>query len=120
MLLGRTSSETRLIVTQKDETKEYCHKDYEDLMFYFNTTTRTKHPLYFFLAFFFLFISLAYSFLLFWVTVSRYWPHNVKGEGLDHCYDCAGEICILSFSFLPCPSLLEYCRHFAKLFETCA
>jgi len=62
---GRTSSETRLVVTSH-ETKQYSHQDYEDLMFCFNTETRTT-----------------------------YWPHSIQGEGLDHCYDCAGEVYIL-------------------------
>ncbi len=65
--IGRTSSETRLVVTEKEQcrTKKYSHKDYEDIMFHFNTETRTT-----------------------------YWPHDVKADGIDHCYDCAAEICI--------------------------
>jgi hypothetical protein len=44
----------------------YDHKTYEDVMFHFNTLTRTT-----------------------------YFEHNVVGEGLDHCFDCASEIYIL-------------------------
>lgn len=66
-LVGRTSSETRLVVENGNTTTiAYSHKDYEDLLFHFNTVTRTT-----------------------------YWPHDVKGEGLDHCYDCAAEIRII-------------------------
>eukprot|EP01113_Clastostelium_recurvatum_P049437 TRINITY_DN9157_c1_g1_i2.p1 TRINITY_DN9157_c1_g1~~TRINITY_DN9157_c1_g1_i2.p1 ORF type:complete len:246 (+),score=71.43 TRINITY_DN9157_c1_g1_i2:73-738(+) len=74
---GRTTSETRLIVSRDEcasgsevptsaSTTLYSHQDYEDLMYHHNVVTRTT-----------------------------YWPHNVKGEGLDHCYDCAAEIFIL-------------------------
>jgi len=62
------TSECRLI-TKKDRPlrrKEYDNKKYESQMMYFNNVTR--HSLY---------------------------PHNVTGEGLDHCYDCAAEIRIL-------------------------
>ena len=75
---GRTTSETRLVVTRKDhydpDTQEprkrmYDHKWYEDLMFHFNTVTRTT-----------------------------YFPHDItldEGEGLDHCFDCASEIFLI-------------------------
>eukprot|EP01125_Pyxidicula_operculata_P014861 TRINITY_DN5004_c0_g1_i1.p1 TRINITY_DN5004_c0_g1~~TRINITY_DN5004_c0_g1_i1.p1 ORF type:complete len:552 (-),score=122.76 TRINITY_DN5004_c0_g1_i1:60-1715(-) len=63
---GRTSSETRLVVTG-DETTSYNHYDYEDMLYHFNTVTRTT-----------------------------YWEHNVISEGLDHCYDCSSEVYVLS------------------------
>jgi hypothetical protein len=46
--------------------KEYDNAKYFEQMFYFNTITR----------------------------VALY-PHNVKGEGLDHCYDCSAEVLVL-------------------------
>lgn len=57
-----TTTESRLIVTSCEE-KEYDNTKYEEQMFYFNTVTR----------------------------VARY-PHNVTGEGFDHCYDCRAEV----------------------------
>eukprot|EP00045_Choanoeca_perplexa_P006783 m.58695 g.58695 ORF g.58695 m.58695 type:complete len:393 (-) comp13783_c0_seq1:121-1299(-) len=45
----------------------YDHAIHEEHMFYFNTVQR----------------------------VARY-KHDVQGEGLDHCYDCFSEICVLS------------------------
>jgi len=65
---GRTTSETRLIVTEDEIEKnmEYDHNDYEDIMFHYNTITRTT-----------------------------YFPHHLRGEGLDHCYDCCAEIFVL-------------------------
>eukprot|EP00761_Pharyngomonas_kirbyi_P008568 gb/GECH01008580.1/.p1 GENE.gb/GECH01008580.1/~~gb/GECH01008580.1/.p1 ORF type:complete len:454 (+),score=34.32 gb/GECH01008580.1/:1-1362(+) len=72
---GRTTTETRLIVTKdhldpstkETRTRLYSHVDYESVMFHFNTVTRTM-----------------------------YFEHNVDGEGLDHCFDCSSEILILS------------------------
>uniref|UniRef100_A0A6B2LBP5 Cap-specific mRNA (nucleoside-2'-O-)-methyltransferase n=1 Tax=Arcella intermedia TaxID=1963864 RepID=A0A6B2LBP5_9EUKA len=68
---GRTSSETRLFVYGADqgiiEKQDYSHYDYENVMFHFQTVTRTS-----------------------------YFEHDIKGEGLDHCYDCSAEIFILS------------------------
>jgi hypothetical protein len=63
---GRTTSESRLMVTDPDKLRVYDHNDYEDLMFHFNTVTRTT-----------------------------YYPHSLQGEGLDHCYDCNAELFIL-------------------------
>lgn len=75
---GRTTSESRLVVTQADHydtdakqfrLKPYDHGWYEDVMFHFNTETRTT-----------------------------YFPHDVpweEGDGLDHCFDCASELAIL-------------------------
>eukprot|EP00668_Euglena_longa_P033623 GGOE01043221.1.p1 GENE.GGOE01043221.1~~GGOE01043221.1.p1 ORF type:complete len:437 (+),score=55.82 GGOE01043221.1:74-1384(+) len=75
---GRTTSESRLVVTRADHfdsqtnefrTRDYCHSWYEDLLFHFNTVTRTT-----------------------------LFPHDVaweEGNGLDHCFDCASEIFLL-------------------------
>ena len=62
-----TSSETRLAIPNPsiDRVRVYDHSWYEDVMFYHNTVRRTT-----------------------------YFHHNVDGEGLDHCYDCASEIYI--------------------------
>jgi len=62
---GRTTTETRLVVTSNEE-RVYDHNEYEDLMFHHNTITRTS-----------------------------YFEHDVKGEGLDHCFDCSSEIFVL-------------------------
>eukprot|EP01111_Echinosteliopsis_oligospora_P018771 TRINITY_DN8796_c0_g1_i1.p1 TRINITY_DN8796_c0_g1~~TRINITY_DN8796_c0_g1_i1.p1 ORF type:complete len:166 (-),score=24.40 TRINITY_DN8796_c0_g1_i1:114-611(-) len=64
---GRTSTESRLVVTDPEpKMKTYDHTHYGEIMFHFNTVTRTI-----------------------------YWPHNVVGQGLNHCYYCAAEIYIL-------------------------
>jgi len=75
---GRTTAESRLVVTREDHydtdakqfrLKPYDHGWYEDVMFHFNTETRTT-----------------------------YFPHDVpweEGDGLDHCFDCASELAIL-------------------------
>lgn len=68
---GRTSSESRLVVTQEDLAKplrEYSHSWYEDLMFHFQTVTRTT-----------------------------YFLHSCVGEGLDSCFDCNAEVFLLRF-----------------------
>jgi hypothetical protein len=44
----------------------YDHKEYEDAMFHFNTTTRTT-----------------------------YHEHSVVAPGIDHCFDCMSEVFIL-------------------------
>eukprot|EP01112_Ceratiomyxa_fruticulosa_P015607 TRINITY_DN4603_c0_g3_i8.p1 TRINITY_DN4603_c0_g3~~TRINITY_DN4603_c0_g3_i8.p1 ORF type:complete len:468 (+),score=94.60 TRINITY_DN4603_c0_g3_i8:176-1579(+) len=62
-----TTTETRLIVKRDAPQVHYDNKKYEEQMFYFNTTTR----------------------------VACY-PHSVRGEGIDHCYDCRAEIAILT------------------------
>ena len=65
---GRTTSESRLIVTNPTAPpRVYSHEDYEDGMFHFNTKTRTT-----------------------------YFEHRQRGDGFDHCYDCAAEVFILS------------------------
>lgn len=51
--------------------RDYCHSWYEDVMFSFNTILRTS-----------------------------YFPHDVVGEGLDHCFDCSSEIQILRIYLL--------------------
>jgi len=65
---GRTTTECRLVVSKSHggRIKNYCHRDYESLMYHFNTVTRTQ-----------------------------YYEHDVNGEGLDHCFDCGSEILIL-------------------------
>lgn len=45
------------------EMKEYDHVDYEQLLFHFQTVTRTT-----------------------------YWEHDLVDSGLDHCFDCASEV----------------------------
>ena len=65
---GRTTSESRLIVTDPTAPpRVYSHEDYEDGMFHFNTKTRTT-----------------------------YFEHRQRGDGFDHCYDCAAEVFILA------------------------
>lgn len=61
-----TSTETRL-VPNGHAKKYYDNTTYEEQCFYFQTVTR--------------------------VTL---YPHNVAGEGIDHCYDCAAEVKILT------------------------
>jgi hypothetical protein len=46
--------------------RHYNHKDFEELMFYFNTELR-----------------------------GNWFPHDSSAEGMDHCYDCSAEIFIL-------------------------
>ena len=71
-----TTTECRLIVDRNAKMVEYDHKQHEEQMFHFNTVTR--YGLY---------------------------KHNVRGEGIDHCYDCMSEIHILRTYFLrtACP-----------------
>lgn len=77
----QTTTESRLITDpDPSKTRLYDHEKYEGQMFHFNTVTR--HSLY---------------------------PHQISGEGLDHCYDCRAEIEILTnylteFTF-PSPNL---------------
>ncbi|KJE91348.1 hypothetical protein CAOG_02492 [Capsaspora owczarzaki ATCC 30864] len=67
---GPTSSETRLIVVPSQSgrfaTRVFDHETYSNRMFHFNTVTRTS-----------------------------LFPHNVRGVGLDGCFDCASEVHIL-------------------------
>eukprot|EP00052_Salpingoeca_macrocollata_P032262 m.5236 g.5236 ORF g.5236 m.5236 type:complete len:617 (-) comp3447_c0_seq1:31-1881(-) len=63
---GRTTTETRLVVTEVDKRRVYNHTNYESFMFSFNTTTRTT-----------------------------YYEHEIQAAGLCHCFDCASEILIL-------------------------
>ena len=55
----------RLTFSQ-DKLRVYDHKEYEDAMFHFNTITRTT-----------------------------YFEHNVRADGIDHCFDCISELFIL-------------------------
>eukprot|EP01028_Stygiella_incarcerata_P006405 TRINITY_DN2611_c0_g1_i1.p1 TRINITY_DN2611_c0_g1~~TRINITY_DN2611_c0_g1_i1.p1 ORF type:complete len:652 (+),score=162.69 TRINITY_DN2611_c0_g1_i1:57-2012(+) len=69
---GRTTTETRLVVHEADnlEKMDYDHTTYEEELFYHNTIRRTQ-----------------------------YYEHDVVGEGLDHCFDCASEVFVLSEYF---------------------
>lgn len=63
-----TTTETRLISKENTTTLiEYDHKKYEEQLFHFNTVVRPA-----------------------------LYPHDVRAEGVDHCYDCRAEIHILS------------------------
>lgn len=64
----QTTTETRLVVERDAKLKLYSHREIEQKMFYFNTTTR----------------------------VARY-EHDAicPEEGNDYCYDCAAEVNIL-------------------------
>ena len=61
-----TTSESRLIVSEDIKEKEYDNTEYEDQMFFFNTHYRVGRSI-----------------------------HNVEGEGIDHCFDCASEVSVL-------------------------
>jgi hypothetical protein len=69
----QTSTETRLVLgpfyeyEKEAPTVEYDNVAYEERMFYYNTNIRPS-----------------------------LFEHNIKGEGLDKCYDCTAEINILS------------------------
>jgi hypothetical protein len=65
-----TTTEARLIVAAGWGERSYDNTAYEEQMFFFNTSTR----------------------------VCRY-PHDVVGEGVDHCYDCTAEVHVLSKYF---------------------
>lgn len=63
-----TTTETRLIPFDNyTAIKTYDHTTYEEQMFYFNTKTRMT-----------------------------WYPHNIKADGLCHCFDCRSEVFILS------------------------
>lgn len=65
----QSTTETRLVPFSPDAMRRYDHTEYEQQMFYFNTTTR-----------------------------SLFHEHSVdfeEGDGLDHCFDCMSEIFIL-------------------------
>lgn len=77
------TSECRLIVDRNAGMVHYDHRRHEEQMFHFNAVTR----------------------------VGLY-DHNIVGEGIDHCYDCASEIQILRSYLLKngCPRRrLECC-----------
>jgi hypothetical protein len=61
-----TTTECRLMAPKDASIVEYDNTQYEEQMFYFNTEARVA----------------LYS-------------HSVSGEGLDMCYDCNSEVCIL-------------------------
>jgi len=73
LVIGKplTANSTSPVPEEKEafslELRDYDNTEYEDQMFYFNTRQR-----------------------------SALYPHDVCGEGLDHCYDCRAEIHILS------------------------
>eukprot|EP00727_Mastigamoeba_balamuthi_P001783 m51a1_g11601 hypothetical protein (375) ;mRNA; f:129125-131072 len=60
-----TTTEARLVSTGL-ERRLWDNKQYEEQMFYFNTVMRPAM-----------------------------YPHGVRGEGIDHCYDCRAEVHIL-------------------------
>lgn len=74
-----TTTESRLIVDVNAAEIEYDNTKYEEQMFYFNTVTR----------------------------VARY-RHNVRGEGIDHCYDCTSEVSILRNYIMTRRSVAEH------------
>jgi len=61
-----TTTESRLITTDHSSRKVYNNKKYEEQMFHFNTVTRTN-----------------------------YYNHDIKSEGLCHCFDCSSESVII-------------------------
>lgn len=61
----QTTTEARLVITSI-EYRKYDNLKYGDQMFYFNSITRVQ-----------------------------FYDHDIVGRGIDHCYDCAAEICIL-------------------------
>ncbi len=64
LIWGRShTSETRLLVHENAETKEYDIQKYENQMYHFNRNQRT------------------------WC-----YAHNITTNGFDHCYDCRAEI----------------------------
>jgi hypothetical protein len=67
LIWGRShTSETRLLVHENAETKEYDIQKYENQMYHFNRNQRT------------------------WC-----YAHNITTNGFDHCYDCRAEIYVL-------------------------
>jgi hypothetical protein len=73
-----TTTESRLIADFNALEIEYDNTKYEEQMFHFNTVTR----------------------------VARY-RHNIRGEGIDHCYDCTAEIAILRNYFMKRKNIAE-------------
>ena len=61
-----STTECRLVVDTDAGERDYDHTVQEQQMFYFNTVTRPAM-----------------------------YAHDVSGHGIDHCYDCMAEICIL-------------------------
>jgi cap2 methyltransferase len=68
------SGETRLIVDRNAEKKMYSLKDYEDVMYRFNTITRQQ---------------------VFNIDINII-DHPKRPYGFDACYDCSSEVWILS------------------------
>jgi hypothetical protein len=62
---SQSTTESRLITTSF-KLKKYDNKKYENQMYYFNNILRVCH-----------------------------YKHDIKVEGIDHCYDCSTEIYIL-------------------------
>jgi len=62
----QTTTETRLVVARDAKMKDWDNRLYESQMFRFNTVTRVQN-----------------------------YPHQVRAEGIDHCFDCASEVEIL-------------------------
>ena len=62
-----TTTETRLVVQDPHSSRVYDNKKYEEQLFYFNRRTRVQ-----------------------------YYTHPCQAEGMDHCYDCAAEVVVLS------------------------
>ena len=85
-----TTTETRLITHHKSvQTKWYDNRKYESQMFYFNRVTRPS-----------------------------LFEHDVRGEGIDHCYDCRAEIHILSEYLKRCAPAGDISRHVSEMSET--
>jgi cap2 methyltransferase len=61
-----STTECRLVVDTDAEDTDYDNTEHEARMFHFNTVTRPA-----------------------------LYPHGVRGCGIDHCYDCRAEVCIL-------------------------
>lgn len=76
-LWGRVqTTESRLVVAKDAPIKEWDNTEYEEKLYHFNTVSR----------------------------VCAY-PHDVDGEGMDHCYDCSAEVAVLKEYLLRYSSL---------------
>lgn len=89
----QTTTETRLVVPQSASTREYDHRRYEELMFYFNTRTRVQ-----------------------------YYDHSVAPhvDGMCHCYDCAAEVRIVSQYLAACKTARDEPLTAEEVGEMCA
>lgn len=63
----QTTSESRLFVLRDAKRREWDNRLYESQMFFFNICTRVQ-----------------------------LYKHNVQGTGIDHCFDCASEVYLLT------------------------